>query len=60
MSRNKEGFDMAIDFYKAEIDNLNSKLKTLTQELKETKQCLLASNIRKPVFSPGRYRDDNG
>ena len=49
---------MAINFYKTEIDNLNSKLMTVTRELEKTKQCLLSSNIRKPVFSPGRYRDD--
>ena len=44
----KANFDEAIQFYKAEVSDLKQKLEIANK-------CLLSSNIRKPLFSPGRY-----
>ena len=41
--------------YQSQIDMLKSELKSSSQELSIAKNCLLSSNIRKPIFSPGRY-----
>ena len=41
--------------YQSQIDVLTSKLKSSSEELSIAKNCLLSTNIRKPVFSPGRY-----
>ena len=43
------------EVYQSQIDDLTSELKSMSAELAVAKKCLLSSNTRKPVFSPGRY-----
>lgn len=53
--RNQTKIDSLSESYQSQIDELVSRLNTLSEELSIARQCLLKSNIRKPIFSPGRY-----
>ena len=44
----RTNFNEAITFYKSEITSLNEKLSL-------TKQKLISSNIKRPIFSPGKF-----
>ena len=50
-----EKLEKANKSHTSETDSLKFKLTALSKELSVAKKCLLSSNERKPVFSPGRY-----
>ena len=53
--RYKIKLDILSESHQSQIEDLTSKLKSISEELSKAKKSLLTSNIRKPNFSPGRY-----
>ena len=53
--RYKIKLDSLSETYQSQIDDLKSELKSVSEELSVSKKCLIFSNIKKPIYSPGRY-----
>ena len=53
--RYKVKLDSLSETYQSQIDDLTSELKSVSEELSVSKKCLISSNIRKPIYSTGRY-----
>ena len=45
-------------YFQTEISDRNQEIKRLLHDLEVSRQARLADVIKKPVYSPGRYRDD--
>ena len=51
-------FNESSKLFQSETSKLKAENKKLLRDLEATKQALLSSGMRKPVYSPGNYRDN--
>ena len=54
----RKQFNESSKLFQSETSKLKDKNKKLVHNLEATKQALLSSGMRKPVYSPGNYRDN--
>ena len=54
----RKQFNESSKLFQSETSKLKDENKKLVHNLEATKQALLSSGMRKPVYSPGNYRDN--
>ena len=54
----RKQFNESSKLFQSETSKLKVENKKLVHNLEATKQALLSSGMRKPVYSPGNYRDN--
>ena len=53
-----QSFQASLKHFQLENSQLKKQITKLSQDLKDTKQALLRSASRKPVYSPGKYTEN--
>ena len=54
----RKQFNESSKLFQSETSKLKDENQKLVHNLEATKQALLSSGMRKPVYSPGNYRDN--
>ena len=54
----EENFQQSLQAFELETSGLKIKIEKLSQELEMAKQIILSSGTRRPVYSPGKYKDN--
>ena len=56
--RYEQQFNDSSSYFQAKISERNEEIEMLKHDLEVSRQARIAFGLKKPVYSPGRYRDD--